>query len=1499
MKKIFILFSVLAFLLLPRIGRAQDTVAFNSEQFFWQISEVLLNTPSKLNQEKSKALLDRFGSRWSMGRFNRAEKQEIQRLVEKMHSKKLKTYPYLYNYVHALTLLSESKQLPKSIIAWHVYAQQLLEGLSTKDFSAFLKFTRNLFENNKLFDKRTLAWYYRDARFAFELDTSFLLRYERLNLIAATKKDSSVILKTKGVFNYENSSWTGKGGTVKWGRFGRETGEKIFVKVESYEINLKQSSYTIDSAVLYYDRFFSQPVLGRFTDKIMSGTPGKRASYPRFETYLDDYELKDLYPGIDYFGGYSMQGKTVYGIGGPYTTARLNFWYRGHLIGKVNAAMIQLGEEKFQAANAELVFYFDADSVFHPDLRVKYANKNRLLVMFIESRGSQVIPFFDSYHQLDIYSQALTWNMDSSTMNFERIAPGGGNAKTARFISSNYFSERDFYTIQGMDELNPMYIIRNYLNTYSDEVIQLNALADFMDKSPEQVSSMLIKLARKGFVVYNPKNQTATVKDRLYYFLDAKTGNRDFDVISIESNVRFNPNATVNLQTYDLDVYGVPEVHLSDSQEMYIFPYDKTISFKKNRDFTFDGQVHTGLFDFFSHQSTFIYDSFMVNMNFVDSLKFKVYVVDSLQKAKWQVRVQSKIVDLNGKLYIDQPFNKSGLHHYGRYPYFVSNEESYVRYNKRSIQDSTLRPENFYYKLDPFVFDSISTFETTGLAFEGTLVSAGIFKPLNEPLVVMPDYSLGIRHQAPPDSVYPVYGGKGSFRPEITLSNRGFHGKGTLTYLNSTTVSDNFTFYPDSVSGIGESFAIHEDAAAYDLPFVKGDSVKLTWLTDTNVMRLDLLGKPFDMYDSASLQGKLYLDNQKLRGEGTFFFDQSEITSNNIQFGRTKLTADSADFFLSRSDTNIHVFESKGYFASIDFEAQKGSFTHLYDNSFVKFPFNSYISTLEEVEWFMDESKLELRSGMEEVKARMDSLSNDDLIAYPLSGHEFISVKEEQDSLRFFADKATYNLQQYTIDVEGVRLIKVADAAVFPENAYVKIERDAEMDPLLNALIIADTRNKYHHIYDAEVRIYGRHNYTATGTLDYVDRNKAVQPLNLDSIYVGDYGVTNGFARLPAGELFFLSPEYFFTGSIRFTATEQFLRFTGGYRLNEDCVGREDNWISFDKRLDPDNIFFELSEGAVDLFGRNARFGLAFSERLRRYYPLVLQPVRDSADQVLVSATGKIDFDTANASFRVGKAQRGQGKNIESNFVQLNTKRCVLEGDGIFDLGLDWGLSPDIFKWKAAGTFRHLILPDSTYLDMVLLLNFYFDKNAAEMIADSIRIANLPVVNTSEGLFPIFLRKVLGAERSAVLITQLSLYGQMDKVPKEIEHMLLFSDLRMKWNPGVRSFISQGPIGVGYIAGKAVNKYVGGYIQLEKGRSGDAVHIYLELSRKQWYFFSYRYGIMQVISSDNEFNMYLEELSPGKRMLNPESDTEYYEYVISTRRKQIEFVRKMEKLRRR
>lgn len=1470
------------------VSQISDSLSQNSEEFFMQVSEILLNTPSKTVKEKTQEMLDRFHPVWSAGRFNKREKDAVRQLVERMREKKMRSYPQLYKYMYSLMLLGESKQLPKSMISWHAHVMKLLENIKTKPFDDFMVYTKALLEEDKIYSKRSLSWYHRNSKFRFFMDTSFLIKFSRLDLVAATKNDSSVIMGTAGVYNYNSQQWLGTKGKIEWSRFGEEMSEQIFVDFQAYGFNLTDSEFTIDSVVLRDKRFFEHAMQGEFSDRILSNRANKKTSYPRFTSYLSDYRIENIYPDINFYGGFELKGLRLYGVESEWEKASLELMFKDTLFARVYSDIFRLGEEQMEAAKAEIKFYFEDDSLYHTGLRLKYSIGKQQLVLYNEREGSNMIPFFDSYHQLDIYVQALFWKMGEDEMYFKKIRAVNNNNK-AYFVSSNYYSERDFYRLQGIDEVNPMYVIENYINSYNVDEIQLNALAAFMDKPKEQVSAMLIGLANKGYLVYNTKEEKAIVKDRLKYFLNAKAGLTDYDVIRLESNVVAKPNAAININTLSLDVYGVPFVQISDSQEVYIYPYDKTISFKKNRDFNFDGYIHMGLFDFYTRSSTFVYDSFMLNMNFVDSLAFWVVSHDSISKKDFLRRVDNVIADLNGKLYIDKPQNKSGLKKYPEYPIFDSRDESFVYYNRKNIQDSSLVPNRFYYTVDPFVFDSISTFSTDGLAFTGTLTSAGIFEPITEPIIVMPDYSLGFQHLIP-EGGYGIYNDKGKFFSEIKLDNTGFKGNGKLEYVLSTAESDEFVFYPDSLRSNAYNFESLAEKDTYNFAAAQGDTVDVFWQIDTNMMTLNS-ASPFIMYNNSSFNGILKLNSSFMKGDGAFYFDQSEVISADIDFLYSKLTADSAIFNLRDIEGENLIFKSSGYFATIDFENQQGLFRNLSHSSYIEFPFNKYISTLDEMEWDMYNDKLYLSGNLSKNHQGLDTLNDLRLIDYKLSGPEFISINPEHDSLRFFAGSADYNLQDYTISVADVRMIKVADVAIFPFNKYLTIIRDGHIPTLENAIIIADTANKYHHFYDVEVNVFSKSDYSAKGYIDYVDRNFVHQPVLMTSIGVNN-GITTASGSLPPYETFFLSPEYFFTGDISVNANKENLRFTGGYQINQECVDLQDSWIAFDNYIDSQNIYFDLSSESISLDSTKTVFGIAYSNPMGKFYPRIFQPLENGGDYIVVDAVGRMDFDSATSSFRVSSKERLNNNFIDDNLVELEMNRCILKADGILNLGLN----DPMFAVKAAGIIENKIIPDSTYLSTSLLFDFFFDKKALEMMTDSIRLtANTPVDPTA-GMFPLFLKKMVGTESSALMLTELALYGQIKKLPAALKHTLLFTDVHFRWDNASKSFVSIGKIGLGSVNENAINKFVEGYIQISKGRTGSGINIFLRPSSEQWYFFSYKYGILQVLSSDNTFNMYIEELKPEKRMLNPNSDEDYYEFVISTRRKSMDFLRKMEQI---
>jgi hypothetical protein len=1466
-----------------------DSLSRDPARFFQQVSVILLNTKNPAYQAKAQTLLSRWGSLWNNKGFTHNEQQSVWKITELMRSKKLRTYPYLYQYLYGITLLAETRRTPDGFRAWQRYVEEKLQQRRLRDFLQFLTFTENLLERHVLYGRGSLSWHFSRADFILQYDTAFTVAFKHLNLVKASRNDSVMIFNTRGTFSYSKESWYGEGGRLEWKRFASGWNEKYRI-ADSYRFYLNTNLFSIDSVILTFPEFLGkEAVVGRITDRVLTGKPGENSVYPRFVSYSSRLFIPNIYPQVALRGGIELQGKRFLGVTINRKKPEVIFYRKNQPVLTLASNRFEFDKNKLSSSNTSARLLLEKDSIYHPQLILHYDVTKKHLQLYTLS--DRQIPFFDSYHKMDLYVPALVWDLNADSLLFKKLR-GINNRQPARFESDRYFNVREFYELQGIDEVNPLYVVQNFMKAFSTRRITVSALSGYMNKPPEQAENLLIRLSNRGFVAYDADTQTAIATRRLQYFLDAKAGRTDYDVIHFNSEEKLKPNASLSLKDLSLNIYGVPRIFISDSQQVYIYPYHKKIAVRKNRDFTFSGKVDAGLFHFYARKSTFVYDSFMINMNYVDSLAFGVWEKDTIRNRRFVVPVKQTLQKLSGKLYVDLPFNKSGLLHVLRYPEFVSEAECYVYYNSRQIQDSTLLPGKFYYRVSPFVFDSIMTFNTDGLAFKGSLVSDSIFPPIEQPLRVMPDFSLGFVYNTPPEGL-PAYGGKGRFNDTLVLNMQGFHGKGQLHFLTTTLYASDFKFYPDSLSA---DKALHltgkADSVNYDFPAVYGDTVTVAWDTKADVMHLGSSGPAFRLYDNARLQGNLTLSPEYFKGNGKFTFEHSELRSHHFLFTDRGLDADSADFVLKNANTGDTTFLAKNYRANIDFKSHKGRFTHLDSRSFLTFPFNRYISTLDEAEWLMNEDKLSLFSRNDESRALPDSLNYKQLIAYRQPGPEFISIDPESDSLRFYAQKAYYNISQYTIDIEGVKLIKTADAAVFPHNEMVSVLPKGKLAPLEEADILIDTSNLYHTIYDAEVNILSRKKYTASGKLDYKDMNATVQPIEMKKVYVDDAGRSVAEGIIPKGEIFFLSPQYFFTGTVTMHAQDPLLHFRGGYQLNEDCVDNSGNWMAVDQDLDPNHIAFRFDNHSKTADSLTAWFGLAYSFQYHHYYPLVLQALKNPSDEVLVSATGNLTLERKTGSFIMTSPERLKNNDLQANLVKLDTKNCQLTGDGIFNLGM----KNHMVKTRFIGTFKHLIVRDSTLLNVVMLMKFYFNADALNLMADSIRMIPASPVNIVKGIYPLALEKLLGKEEAKNITTELSLYGQTKKLPDVLNNTISFTDLHLVWDPMSRSFISYGPLGIGNIGNNTLNKYLDGVMQIRKGRSGATIEFILQNGKRQWYYFSYANSVLQVLSSDQNFNDMIENLSEDKRTLNPNSDTDYYEYVLTTRTRVVNFLRAMKRL---
>jgi hypothetical protein len=151
---------------------------------------------------------------------------------------------------------------------------------------------------------------------------------------------------------------------------------------------------------------------------------------------------------------------------------------------------------------------------------------------------------------------------------------------------------------------------------------------------------------------------------------------------------------------------------------------------------------------------------------------------------------------------------------------------------------------------------------------------------------------------------------------------------------------------------------------------------------------------------------------------------------------------------------------------------------------------------------------------------------------------------------------------------------------------------------------------------------------------------------------------------------------------------------------------------------------------------------------------------------------------------------------------------------------------------------------------------------------------------------PIFdkaISELLPEKEAERLLEEIHLSG-VYKIPKSLEKGFVFSGLNLEWDQARRSWRSTSKkISIMNIYDKQVNKELDGYVEVVRKRSGNIVNIYFELGRNEWYFYTFRQGQMEAISSNEDFNTALVEKTKAR---SP--------YSISAMKRKLDFVRSFE-----
>lgn len=1450
------------------------SVTHEKEAFLEEMNTFL----SASDKAGTKKFMEAFEPFWMGEEISGNQREAIYKFSDLMLSKRKKADDFS-RYLFTIMSFSKSGQSDASFEAWHSNLNQVIEG-SRKHFSEYLEICEILFKENLLYESRSVKWKASSKNYEFGFDSIPFIKFnEKFDLVGFSKDDSTKIHGTSGKYYPTEEKWVGQGGIIDWQRAGFDP-SAVKAELNEYTLDITKSEYSIQNVVFYNPEYFDEPQKGMITEKILANVKPETATYPRFDSDLKDIVIINLFKNVDYRGGFSQHGSKFQGSGDKQRQAELVFKrevldtkeIKDFLIARAKSFVIR--KDKITSPDATIVMLWEEDSIFHPGLEMKFNVEARELALIRGQEGLTKTPYFDSYHKLDLYVESAYWKIDEQKIDLKMIT-GGGEGK-ALFESANFYDEFRYARLQMMDDVHPLVKIKQYAMKRDTNVLNVVDLAGWFRLDQTNVRQMLMGFSTMGFLLFDVENDRVVIKDRLYDYVNAKSGKTDYDVLQFNSIINKYDNATLSLLNFDLLIRGVAQIFLSDSQDVYIFPKEQEVTVQKNRDFFFDGKVVAGRFDVFGNDFSFHYDDFKLDLKDVDSLRIKVPVGEPDEQGRQQMtRIKTVLQDIKGEVLIDHHNNKSGLQDFPKYPVFNSLDDSYVYYNRRSIQQGVYNKENFYFHLKPFTIDSLDNFAVSGLEFEGDFVSAGIFPDFDETLKVQEDFSLGFKRETPPDG-YPIYGGKGKYYDNIQLSHEGLRGKGKLDYLSATTKSDDFLFMPDSMNTVATEFAMKKTSGDPEFPQLQGQGVKIHWEPYKDDFYADQGEGPFSMYDGqAELYGGVNLRPDGLQGYGTMAFTESELKSNKFDFMMDDFKADTADFVLAGAgDGASDAFSTKNVSAKIDFATRTGEFKANDGGSYVEFPENQYICYLDQFKWFLDQKEIEFTTSAENANNEM-------------AGSRFVSVNPAQDSLSFIAPNANFSLTDYILEARDVKHIEVADAFIYPDSGKVVVKQQAKMETLTNAGVLANRTTQFHNIYNGAINIHGKNKYTGEGYYDYVDVAGNKESIHLTSITVDSTFQTYAVGTITEEEEFTLSPNFRYQGSVSLFASKKNLTYSGSTKIVHSCEGMPASWLKFKAEIDPKEIYIPIEKQPKDANGKDLATGVVLGKDTAGIYPTFLSPKLSSKDKDIVAADGYLHYNNEAKEYRISNKDRLEGKVVPGNYIAL-TDDCIAKGQGKLDLGMGLG-QVDV---TTLGTIRHNINNDSSTLDVYLAIDFFFNEEAMRVMAE--RLANyfppLDPVYYGEK-FELSLMELLGQKEAQEKIKEFNLYGQFKKVPKELETTLFLTDVKMYWNPPTNSWMYKGFIGVGMLNGIQINRMVYGMIEFEKKRGRDKFYLYLEPGADTWFYFEYSNNLMSATSSDPNFKNAIKDTKADKRA-NKVVNGFPFQYTMASDIKKRNFLRK-------
>ena len=1428
-------------LALPLMAMAQKpkTVTFSADALPDQLLEYLNKSTSDGDRQKenNKAVK---AFRASYGAMDDKTKERVVAVYEYTVRAKLRGNPEITALTQTLTAYATAPGGAQNLDVW----MRVAEGFASRNakgkyLNEWVDFSSTLLSERVLYRSSSSEWRFdvkTPFRLAVEDGTVWVYIDSPAELSYSSAKDINTIHSTHGRYNYKECLWQGEGGRLDWARTGLGA-EACYADLATYTAETKFPKFNADSVNFVNTHYFSQPIKGRVEEILSTPSEPAKYSYPRFRSYQRDFIISDIMPGVDYSGSFMMNGSKFITASSKHP-ATLVFRRDGRKQLAVSSLKFTITPERLVAENATVALYLGEDSISNSGITVRYSPTERRVNLVNDPKRNYYSPFEDSYHQLDIYCDVISWKTDGDEVEFSNLA-GSGAVNMATFESSNYYTYRKYREIQGIDEVSPVKRVYEFAAGGNND-FTAKSFSNYIGLDEGQTLLMIHNLCRHGLVSYNVITGRVHVKDKLGDYMRAFSKQRgfDYDAMTLESNTRGN-NAKMNFDDLGLEIGGVQQFVVSDSQRVVVYP-DSALGRKvvvgRNRSVRFDGRIEAGKFVFFVTGCDFDYENFRFEMPNIRKLYF---AVENFNNPDSLHPVMTPLSNLVGSLRVDESDNHCGLTKNKDFPIFESRENSYVYYDQKNIRGGQYKKDKFCYTLHPFTLHNLVDFVTDSLQFNGVLTSAGIFPDITYPLTVQRDYYLGFNTETPTGG-YPTYGGKGSYKGSISLDHYGLQGEGGLDYLTSHADSKKFLYLPDSTVATTDTFYVREDKG---YPDIKGGRTSLHWLPYQDSMAVATLkkGRPLSIYrGDGQFTGRLDLMPKGAAASGTAVVQEGTLESDRFAMLAREMNAEVSNFTLRSNTFNNIAFTAQNVRSHVDYDNRHADLQIVAGPARTELQLVQMEAYADLFSWDMDQKVLDIvnsqrqgSEGLEQLDLRQRTGKLNDM-----PGVRFVSTDASQQGMTYNSLRSTYLYNKGELSSKGVYVIAVADAAIAPSYDTVYIDKGGKMRMLQNAKLIADRTNAWHYITGADLLIAGRNKYTGKGFMDYRNDTEKPQRIFLNDISVDGRGVTIARGDISDSASFQLSSAFGFAGKVRAEGDQQWLHFEGGVRLIQPCIPQEQlGLLAYNDYTDPEHVHVTVPEQPTDWRGNRLSASIMMDKNTLR--PMASFLTKEKvADNELLTAHGVLTYLGDRQMYMIASEQKVSNPDgVVAPYLALSTSDCTVEGEGPMTFNMR-RTQATFFTYGTATVGIRDASQDR--LAAVFGINFPIKSDVVNAMHDAIKedLRLNPSGSTTNAEMRHALMYLLGADKGAGAYAGYSATGKLATIPQAMQSTLLFDNILWQYSPTVGLYYD-GKVGLVAMGDKPLGVELKLKAQIVKRSGKQEMVFYVEAAKDHWYFFRY------------------------------------------------------------